>query len=143
MMFFSFRPPFQVVFRPEYQCTDRKKIAPQMHIQTVLFIIHGDWLSITDNSRQNADNMLIRNAVFLLPSIVTAYDVIIFADFQNTVQNVLPRISFIQRNIIFFQSAVYFLNDKQIAVLSDYRHHTVTDVCIDKFSRACNFFLKS
>ena len=76
-----------------------------MHIQTIIFVIYGNCLSISYNTCQDTDNMMICNSVLFLPAIVTTYDIIIFVNFYNTVQNVLSRISLVQWDIIFFQSA--------------------------------------
>ena len=70
---------------------------------------------------------------YVTPAVIAADNIIMFSHLQYPVQNILPAVTLIQRNIILFKPAFrLFTYDKQISVLFDKRHHTVAPVGIDK-----------
>ncbi len=113
-----------------------------MDIQLVLPVIDGDFPSIADNCCKDADDMPVTDTILLDPTVITADNIIVFADFEYTVQDILPAVPLIQRNIILFQSAMNGLDNKQVPALLDERHHTVAFVCIDELAIFGKLFFK-
>lgn len=74
-----------------------------MHISLILPVVDGYFLAIVDHSRQNTDDMPVRDAVFLAPTIIAADDIIMLTYFQNAVHDILTVVTFIKRHIILFQ----------------------------------------
>ena len=113
-----------------------------MNIYTVTKIGNGNFSAVSDNSCQQADNMSVCDSRFLMTSVVTANNVIIFPDFQNPMQDILTAVTLIKRYIVFFQSAVVFLNYKNVPALFNQWHHTVADVGVNYFAVLFKFGAK-
>ena len=66
-----------------------EEIAPEMIVHLVPKVIDRDGLAVSYNSRKYTEYLIVGYSVLLLYAVVTADNVIVLANLQNSVENVL------------------------------------------------------
>ena len=66
-----------------------------MYISAIFPIIYGYFLSVTDDSREHADNVPVGYAVLPLPAVVAADNIVVPAHFQYAVQHILSAVTLV------------------------------------------------
>lgn len=60
----------------------------------------GNRLTVSDDIRQDSDDVSVGDAVLQLASVVAAHNIgAVFFDFHDTVQHILPAVAFIERYV--------------------------------------------
>lgn len=102
-----------------------------MYIEKVSAVCDGIGSALAHKFSKNADDIVILNAVFLVDTVVADDNIVLFPDFNNSVQNVFIRRSSVKNNIV-FAAALWGLgfNGKNIPALLQHWVHTAPFECI-------------
>ena len=60
-----------------------------MHIAEIFLIRHGYVLSVSDNAGQNAEDLIIGNAILLPEAVIPNDHIVVFSDFNYTISPLL------------------------------------------------------
>lgn len=129
---------------PQEKGTQIEQVAPKMRIQPVTTCVCREFFSVPNHRRKHTDDVSVRNIRFPLPAVITAENIIVFSNPQNTVEDILSAVALVEGYIIFFQSSLRFPgNQHQVLILSYKRHHTVALNSVKQIALALNFLLKA
>ena len=109
----------------------RVKVTPQVNVEPVLPVSGIDGLPVPDDTGHHAENLVIRNTILAPDVVVAANHIIVGANLQDAVKDVLVA-AFIKNNIVTFSSALKRANLDDVAAFAQKGHHAHTDIGIKK-----------
>ena len=101
-----------------------------MNVQAIFFITLRYLLAVPDHSAKHSYYLRVGYPALFFYAVISADNVIIFADLKHAVHYIFPILTHVQCPIIAFESSLRLFDDHKITVLSEKRHHTYPRVGI-------------
>ena len=99
-------------------------------IQRAFSLFKAELLAVSYNACEHADDMAILNSALHRDAVISA-DAIAATGRYYAVKNVLPAISFIERNVSAARWRLWCFYYQHVSPLLDEGHHAVANVCVD------------
>ena len=104
-----------------------------MPVEKLPFSVDGHRFAVSDDRRQHADDVAVGNARFLAEAVVAAEEIIVFPHSDDAVQNILPAVAPVKRDVVLFQRRADHFDDNQIALVNQ-RIHAVAGAGVNQLA---------